>query len=192
MKKVLLALCVTLASVSFASAQMMDKKMDGKMKKNPTVGGAAMFSNKTIVDNAVNSPIHKTLVVAVTKAELVDTLKSAGPFTVFAPTDTAFGKLKAGTVDTLVMPENKQMLTGILTYHVVPGMLDSKAIAKQIKAGGGSAKLTTVAGGTLTATMEGKTLILTDAKGGKARVQIANVYQSNGVIHSIDSVLMPN
>jgi len=168
MKKVLLALCVTLATVSFASAQTMDKKMNGKMKKNPTVGGAAMFSNKTIVDNAVNSPIHKTLVVAVTKAELVDTLKGAGPFTVFAPTDTAFGKLPAGTVDTLVMPENKQMLTGILTYHVVPGMLDSKAIAKQIKAGGGSAQLTTVAGGTLTATMDGKTLVLTDAKGGKS------------------------
>ncbi len=109
-----------------------------------------------------------------------------------SPPDTAFGKLQAGTVDTLVMPENKQMLTGILTYHVVPGMLDSKAIGKMIKAGKGSAKLTTVAGGTLTATMEGKTLVLTDAKGGKSRVQIANVYQSNGVIHSVDSVLMPN
>lgn len=195
MKKILVLLFVLVSSVAFvssASAQNANMQSDTKMRKNPTVGGAAMFSNKTIVDNAVNSPIHKTLVAAVKAADLVPTLQGAGPFTVFAPTDTAFGKLPAGTVDTLVMPENKETLTKILTYHVVPGMMDSKAIAKAIKAGGGSAKLTTASGGTLTATMDGKTLVLTDEKGGKSRVTTANVYQSNGVIHVVDTVLMPN
>lgn len=158
---------------------------------NPDVGGAPMLTTRTIVDNAVNSKDHTTLVAAVQAAGLVDTLKGAGPFTVFAPTNAAFAKLPAGTVDTLVKPENKDTLTKILTYHVVPGTLDSKAIAKAIKDGGGKATLTTVQGEPLTATMMGKTLMLTDAKGGTSHVTIGDVYQSNGVIHVVDTVLMP-
>ena len=158
---------------------------------NPMVGGAAMYSNKTIVQNAVNSRDHDTLVAAVKAAGLVDTLSSAGPFTVFAPTDKAFDKLPSGTVDTLVMPENKGTLTSVLTYHVIPGRLTSSAIAAKIRAGRGMARLKTVQGQTLTARMQGKWLVLTDAKGGKSRVTIANVMQSNGVIHVVDTVLMP-
>lgn len=161
-------------------------------QKNPMVGGAAMYSTKDIVDNAVNSKDHTTLVAAVKAAGLVETLKGAGPFTVFAPTNAAFDKLPAGTVDNLVKPENKATLTKILTYHVVAGKLDSKAIAAAIKAGGGKAELTTVEGGKLWAWMEGKKLVLKDEKGGMSTVTIANVYQKNGVIHVIDSVLMPN
>jgi uncharacterized surface protein with fasciclin (FAS1) repeats len=160
-------------------------------KDNPMVGGAAMYSNKDIVDNAVNSKDHTTLVAAVKAAGLVDTLKGKGPFTVFAPTNDAFQKLPAGTVDTLLKPENKQQLTTVLTYHVVAGKLDSAALAKKIKAGKGKATLKTVAGGTLTAMMDGKDIVLTDAKGGTARVTTADVYQSNGVIHVVDSVLLP-
>jgi len=156
------------------------------------VGGAAMYANKDIVDNAVNSKDHTTLVAAVKAAGLVETLKSAGPFTVFAPTNEAFDKLPAGTVETVLKPENKAMLTKILTYHVVAGKMDSKAIAKAIKAGNGKAELTTVSGGKLWASMDGDKLILTDEKGGTATVTIANVMQKNGVIHVIDSVLMPN
>ena len=159
---------------------------------NPMVGGAAMYKNKDIVDNAVNSADHTTLVAAVKAAGLVDTLKSKGPFTVFAPTNAAFDKLPAGTVETLVKPENKATLTKILTYHVVAGNLDSKAIAKAIKSGGGRAELTTVAGGKLWASISGSDVILTDEKGGSANVTIADVRQSNGVIHVIDTVVMPN
>ena len=173
-----------LLSVMAVSAQ----KMDG----NPMVGGAAMFKTKNIVENAVNSKDHTTLVAAVQAAGLVDTLKSAGPFTVFAPVNSAFDKLPAGTVDTLLKPENKATLVKILTYHVVAGNMDSKAIAKAIKKGHGKAELTTVAGGKLWASMDGKTLVLTDEKGGKSRVTIADVRQSNGVIHVVDTVLMPN
>lgn len=158
---------------------------------NPMVGGAAMLTTKDIVDNAMNSKDHTTLVAAVKAAGLVDTLKGPGPFTVFAPTNAAFDKLPKGTVDTLVKPENKKKLTSILTYHVVPGKLDSTAIAKAIKDGGGKAAFKTVAGGMLTATMEGSDLILTDEKGGKSKVTIADVMQSNGVIHVVDTVLMP-
>ncbi|RAJ29769.1 fasciclin domain-containing protein [Pedobacter cryoconitis] len=161
-------------------------------QKNPMVGGAAMYANKDIVDNAVNSKDHTTLVAAVKAAGLVETLKSAGPFTVFAPTNEAFDKLPAGTVETVLKPENKAMLTKILTYHVVAGKMDSKAIAKAIKMGNGKAELTTVSGGKLWASMDGDKLILTDEKGGTATVTIANVMQKNGVIHVIDSVLMPN
>jgi uncharacterized surface protein with fasciclin (FAS1) repeats len=161
-------------------------------KQDPMVGGAAMYPSKNIVENAVNSHDHTTLVAAVKAAGLVDTLESAGPFTVFAPTNEAFAKLPAGTVDTLVKPENKATLTKILTYHVVAGRLSSKDIAKAIKAGHGSATLKTVSGGTLTASMRGNSLILTDEKGGTATVTIADVFQSNGVIHVIDTVLMPN
>lgn len=163
-----------------------------KAQKNPMVGGAAMYANKDIVDNAVNSKDHTTLVAAVKAAGLVETLKSAGPFTVFAPTNAAFDKLPAGTVETVLKPENKAMLTKILTYHVVAGKMDSKMIAKAIKAGNGKAELTTVAGGKLWASMNGNKLVLTDEKGGMATVTIANVMQKNGVIHVIDTVLMPN
>jgi uncharacterized surface protein with fasciclin (FAS1) repeats len=160
--------------------------------KDPMVGGAEMYPAKTIVENAVNSPIHTTLVAAVKAAGLVDTLNSAGPFTVFAPTNNAFAKLPAGTVDTLVKPENKETLTKILTYHVVPGKLSAKDIATGIKAGDGKYQMTTVEGGKLTATMSGKKIMLTDEKGGMATITTANVFQSNGVIHVIDTVVMPN
>ena len=159
---------------------------------DPMVGGAAMYPTKNIVENAVNSKDHTTLVAAVKAAGLVDTLESPGPFTVFAPTNEAFDKLPAGTVDTLLKPENLPQLKKILTYHVVAGRLTAKEIAKQIKAGGGKATLTTVEGGTLTAMMQDGKLVLTDEKGGTATVTIANVNQSNGEIQVIDTVLMPN
>ncbi len=158
---------------------------------NPMVGGAAMYPTKNIVQNAVNSKDHTTLVAAVKAAGLVDTLSGPGPFTVFAPTNAAFNKLPAGTVDTLVKPENKATLTSILTYHVVAGRMTAADIAAKIKAGKGKAMLTTVNGGMLTASMMGKTLVLTDAKGGMSHVTIGNVMQSNGVIHVVDTVLMP-
>jgi uncharacterized surface protein with fasciclin (FAS1) repeats len=157
------------------------------------VGGEAMYPKKDIVDNAVNSKDHTTLVAAVKAAGLVETLKTAGPFTVFAPTNDAFAKLPAGTVETLVKPENKATLTKILTYHVVSGKYDAAAIMKMIKAGGGKAELKTVSGGKLWAMMNGdKNIILKDEKGGMANISIYDVYQSNGVIHVIDQVVMPN
>ncbi len=159
---------------------------------DPKVGGAAMYPSKDIVDNAVNSKDHTTLVAAVKAAGLVDTLKGPGPFTVFAPTNEAFDKLPPGTVDTLVKPENKATLTKILTYHVVPGRITSADLMKMIRAGHGSASLKTVAGDTLTAKMAGRGITLTDEKGGVAHVTIANVYQSNGVIHVIDTVMQPS
>lgn len=158
---------------------------------NPMVGGAAMYPTKNIVENAVNSRDHTTLVAAVKAAGLVDTLSAPGPFTVFAPTNEAFDKLPAGTVETLLKPENKATLVGILTYHVVAGAMTSRQIAAAIKAGGGSATLTTVQGEPLTATMQMGKLVLTDAKGGMATVTIKDVMQSNGVIHVVDTVLMP-
>ncbi|MDB5012666.1 MAG: fasciclin [Daejeonella sp.] len=161
-------------------------------QKTKMVGGAAMYPTKDIVDNAVNSKDHTTLVAAVKAAGLVETLKSAGPFTVFAPTNAAFDKLPAGTVETLVKPENKATLTKILTYHVVAGKHSAMSISKAIKAGKGKAEFKTVSGGTLTATMKGKALILTDEKGGTSMVTIADVFQSNGVIHVVDTVLLPN
>ena len=185
------AVCAMCLSTTPAFAADSMGSMTGTAMQDPMVGGHAMYANKTIVANAVNSDDHKTLVAAVKAAGLVDTLNSPGPFTVFAPTDEAFAKLPAGTVDTLVKPENKATLTKILTYHVVAGKLDSKALAAQIAAGGGKATLTTVQGEPLTATMDGKTLVLTDSKGGMSRVTIADVYQSNGVIFVVDSVLMP-
>lgn len=160
-------------------------------EKTVTVGGAPMYPSKTIVENAVNSKDHTTLVAAVKAAGLVDTLSGAGPFTVFAPTNAAFKKLPAGTVETLVKPENKATLTKILTYHVVAGKMSGADLMAAIKAGGGQAMLKTVEGEQLTATMAGKGIELTDAKGGKSRVTIANVNQSNGVIHVVNSVLLP-
>lgn len=174
-----------------AAALLLAVASTGAIAKNPMVGGAEMYPTKTIVDNAVNSRDHPTLVAAVQAAGLVDTLKGPGPFTVFAPTNAAFAKLPAGTVDTLVKPENKATLTSILTYHVVPGRLTAKDLAKQIKAGGGKATFTTVQGGTLTASMMGKRIMLTDAKGGMSHVTQGDVMQSNGVIHVVDTVLLP-
>lgn len=159
---------------------------------NPTVGGAPMYADKDIVDNAVNSQDHTTLVAAVKAAGLVDTLKGPGPFTVFAPTNAAFEKLPAGAVDGLLKPEKKADLTQVLTYHVVAGKLDAATLKSQLAAGGGSATLTTVAGGSLTAKDDGAGgITLTDAKGGTAKVTIADVMQKNGVIHVVDTVLMP-
>jgi uncharacterized surface protein with fasciclin (FAS1) repeats len=180
---------IALASSS-ASAQMMNN--GSMMKENPMVGGAAMYPSKTIVANAVNSADHTTLVTAVKAAGLVDTLNSAGPFTVFAPTNAAFDQLPAGTVDTLLKPENKSMLTKVLTYHVVAGKYDSKTLARLIKKGHGKAWLKTVSGGTLTAMMDGGNIVLRDRKGGTSTVTTADVFQSNGVIHVVNAVLQPN
>ena len=159
---------------------------------NPMVGGGKMYATKDIIDNAVNSKDHTTLVAAVKAAGLVDTLKGPGPFTVFAPTNEAFAKLPAGTVDTLLKPENKEMLVKVLTYHVVSGKMTGADLKKAIKAGGGKAQLKTVSGGTLWAMMDGNNIKLKDEKGGMAIVTIGNVMQSNGVIHVIDSVVLPN
>jgi uncharacterized surface protein with fasciclin (FAS1) repeats len=180
------------ASLAAATILALSSLVSPAQMTDPMVGGAAMFPSKTIVENAVNSPIHTTLVAAVKAAGLVDTLNSAGPFTVFAPTNDAFGKLPAGTVDTLVKPENHDTLVKILTYHVVPGRITAKDIAAGIKAGGGKYQMKTVQGGTLTATMSGKKIMLTDEKGGMASITTSNVYQSNGVIDVIDTVLMPS
>lgn len=158
---------------------------------NPMVGGAPMLATKDIIDNAVNSKDHTTLVAAVKAAELVETLKGAGPFTVFAPTNAAFDKIPKATLDSLLNPENKKTLAGILTYHVVAGKQDAASIVKAIEAGNGKATFKTVAGGTLTASLDGKNVVLTDEKGGKSTVTIADVMQSNGVIHVVDTVLMP-
>lgn len=159
--------------------------------RNPMVGGAAMYPTKTIVQNAINSRDHTTLVAAVKAAGLVDTLSGPGPFTVFAPTNAAFAKLPAGTVETLVKPENKAMLTGILTYHVIPGRYTAGMIASMAARHRGVATLKTVQGENLRFMKSGRGWMVEDAKGGKARITIANVMQSNGVIHVVDSVLMP-
>ena len=181
MRKQLLLIC---AMVAFAASAMA--------QKNPMVGGQEMYPTKNIVENAMNSADHTTLVAAVKAAGLVDTLEGPGPFTVFAPTNEAFNKLPAGTVDTLVKPENKATLTKILTYHVVAGKLSAADLKKKIKEGHGTAELTTVEGGKLWATAKGNKIMLKDEKGDVATVTIANVNQSNGVIHVIDTVLMPN
>ena len=175
------------AQDKMSGTKMADSKMDG----TKMVGGAKMYPTKDIIDNAINSKDHTTLVAAVKAAGLVETLKGKGPFTVFAPTNEAFNKLPKGTVDNLVKPANKATLTKILTYHVVAGKMDSKAIAAAIKKGNGKAELTTVEGGKLWAWMEGKKLVLKDEKGGMSTVTIADVNQKNGVIHVVDTVLMP-
>ena len=178
---------------AFAAALMFGfSALHASAQKDPMVGGAAMYPTKNIVENAVNSKDHTTLVAAVKAAGLVETLEGPGPFTVFAPTNEAFDKLPAGTVGTLLKPENLATLKKVLTYHVVAGKMTSKDIAKKIKEGKGKAMLTTVEGGTLTAMMVGGKLVLTDEKGGTSTVTIADVYQSNGVIHVVDTVLMPN
>ena len=174
-----------------ATVLMATVATNAQMEKTVMVGGAAMYASKDIIDNAVNSKDHTTLVAAVKAAGLVDTLKGPGPFTVFAPTNAAFAALPAGTVPTLLKPENKATLTSVLTYHVVSGAFDTKALDARIKAGGGKAMLTTVQGGELTVTGHGKKLLVTDAKGSTAHVTISNVYQKNGVILVVDKVLMP-
>ena len=179
------ALALSLGASAPAFAKM-------KKKKNPvTVGGAPMYPSKNIVQNAVNSKDHTTLVAAVKAAGLVDTLQSPGPFTVFAPTNEAFAKLPAGTVDTLLKPENKKTLTNVLTYHVVPGRLSAKDLMEKIRTGNGKAMLKTVEGEDLTFAEKDGKLWIWDAKGGSAQVTIRNVMQSNGVIHVIDTVLLP-
>ena len=185
MKKI--ALLATIA-LSLAATPALAGKHKSKL---PMVGGAAMYPTKTIVQNASTASNLTTLVAAVKAAGLVETLSGPGPFTVFAPTNNAFAKLPAGTVETLVKPENKDTLTSILTYHVVPGRLTAANIMAAIKAGGGEAKVTTDNGGQLTASMMGGKLMLTDAKGGMSTVTMANVMQSNGVVHVIDTVVMP-
>ncbi|MEJ7618989.1 MAG: fasciclin domain-containing protein [Pyrinomonadaceae bacterium] len=176
-----------------AAGSLMLAAPRASAKDNPMVGGSPMYRNKDIIDNAMNSADHTTLVAAVKAAGLVETLKGKGPFTVFAPTNAAFEKLPAGTVDTLLKPENKDMLTKVLTYHVVAGKYDAKKLMGLIKKGGGSASLKTVSGGTLIARMNGETgITLTDEKGGTANVSTANVYQSNGVIHVVDAVALPS
>ena len=191
MKKSLFSLALV-ALLSFGATTTVSAQKMKMKEKTVMVGGAAMYPSKNIVENAVNSKDHTTLVAAVKAAGLVDTLKSKGPFTVFAPTNDAFGKLPAGTVETLVKPENKATLTKILTYHVVAGKMTSADLVKAIKAGKGKATLKTVQGGTLTAMMKGKGIELKDEKGGVSMVTIADVMQSNGVIHVVNTVLMPN
>jgi uncharacterized surface protein with fasciclin (FAS1) repeats len=181
-KKLVVMLAAVALSVTSALAGM----------KNPMVGGQEMYPTKNIIENAVNSADHTTLVAAVKAAGLVETLEGPGPFTVFAPTNEAFNKLPAGTVDTLLKPENKDMLTKVLTYHVVAGRLSAADLKKQIREGNGTAQLTTVEGGKLWASLQGDSIVLKDEKGGTAMVTIPNVFQSNGVIHVIDSVVLPN
>jgi uncharacterized surface protein with fasciclin (FAS1) repeats len=180
-----------LATSVFTPVVAQDSKMSSE--KTVMVGGAPMYPSKNIVENAVNSKDHTTLVAAVKAAGLVDTLASAGPFTVFAPVNAAFSKLPAGTVDTLLKPENKGTLTTVLTYHVVPGRLTAANLMKAVSDGGGQAKLKTVAGGEIVIKhpSAGK-LSITDAKGNTSTVTIGDVLQSNGVIHVIDTVLLPS
>ncbi|MCB0465154.1 MAG: fasciclin domain-containing protein [Aequorivita sp.] len=173
----------------FAQGKMM--KNDNMKEKTVMVGGAAMYPSKNIIENAVNSKDHTTLVAAVKAADLVETLQGDGPLTVFAPTNEAFEKLPKGTVETLLKPENKKTLQTILTYHVLAGRHSATDIMSDIKKGNGKVTYKTVSGGTLTAMMKGKNIVLMDEKGGMATVTIADVNQSNGVIHVIDSVVLP-
>jgi uncharacterized surface protein with fasciclin (FAS1) repeats len=182
-----LILGLTAAALSLGACATMQPMGE----QTAMVGGAEMYPSRTIVANAVNSKDHTTLVAAVQAAGLVDTLSGAGPFTVFAPTNDAFAKLPAGTVETLLKPENRAMLQTVLTYHVVPGRLTAADLMARIRAGGGVANLTTVQGGTLQARMMGSGIVLVDAKGGRSMVTQANVMQSNGVIHVTDTVSLP-
>ena len=184
---IMLSTLITAAALATTTPAQQMMKSD-----NPTVGGAAMYRNRNIVENALNSPVHTTLVAAVKAAGLAETLMGKGPFTVFAPTNDAFAKLPSGAVDSLLLPENKSALQKVLTYHVVPGKMDAKKIMQAIRKGGGRASFRTVSGDTLTATMQNGGVLLTDEKGGTAMVTTADVYQKNGVIHVIDSVVMPN
>src|SRR5271155_295332 len=186
------ALFASAAFLAFAAAVPAALSADAMSEKTVNVGGAPMYPSKNIVQNAVNSKDHTTLVAAVKAAGLVDTLSGPGPFTVFAPTNAAFAKLPAGTVDTLLKPENKDMLVKVLTYHVVPGRMTAVSLMKAVKDGEGAAKLKTVAGEDIWVKQAGPgKLTITDSKGDVAMVTIADVLQSNGVIHVIDTVLLP-
>jgi uncharacterized surface protein with fasciclin (FAS1) repeats len=191
------AAALLMAGASFLSAcSTMDDGMDATSASagagaTVMVGGAPMYATRNIIENAVNSRDHTTLVAAVKAAGLVDTLSGAGPFTVFAPVNAAFDRLPAGTVTTLLRPENKAMLQSVLTYHVVPGKLTAANLMSRIQAGGGTARLTTAQGGTLTARMSGRNIVLTDAKGGMSTVIQGDVMQSNGVIHVTNAVSLP-
>lgn len=178
---------IALVAFAFFTANLAFAQMEETVE----VGGAAMYPSKNIVENAVNSADHTTLVAAVKAAGLVETLQGNGPFTVFAPENSAFEKLPDGTVENLLKPENKAQLTAVLTYHVVPGKMGSKDIAEAIKKGNGKAVFTTVQGGKLTAWMKGKKLYVSDENGNSSKVTIPDVWQSNGVIHSVDSVVLP-
>jgi uncharacterized surface protein with fasciclin (FAS1) repeats len=180
-----------LAAACFALALCLATTAQAQSVKTVTVGGAPMYPSKNIIENAVNSKDHTTLVAAVKAADLVGTLQGKGPFTVFAPTNAAFDKLPKGTVETLLKPENKKLLQTILTYHVVAGKMNASDISAAIKKGGGKATLNTVSGGTLTTWMKGAALYITDENGKSAKVTIADVNQSNGVIHVIDAVVTP-
>jgi uncharacterized surface protein with fasciclin (FAS1) repeats len=190
-------LLASVALIGLQGCMTMDGGMDAnagasaRTQGTVTVGGAPMYATRNIIENAVNSRDHTTLVAAVKAAGLVDTLSGPGPFTVFAPTNAAFARLPAGTVETVLRPENRAMLQSVLTYHVVPGRLTAADLMARIRAGGGSARLTTVQGGTLTARMSGNNIVLMDARGGMATVTQANVMQSNGVIHVTNAVSMP-
>jgi uncharacterized surface protein with fasciclin (FAS1) repeats len=177
--------------IALAAAGALSLSIAAAAASNPMVGGAAMYSTRNIVQNALNSKDHTTLVAAVKAGGLVDTLSGPGPFTVFAPTNSAFAKLPAGTVDELVKPENKAMLDKILTYHVVPGRITAQQIAAMAEKNGGTATLKTVEGENLTFRKAGAGWLVVDSKGNRARITIPNVMQSNGVIHVIDTVLMP-
>ena len=196
MKRIRLIALTTVAAAAFAAglaapsfAEM--NGMQARAEKTVQVGGAPMYPSKNIVQNAVNSKDHTTLVAAVKAAGLVDTLQGPGPFTVFAPTNKAFGKLPKGTVDTLLRPENKQTLTNVLTYHVVAGRYSANDLMNAAKRDGGQTKLKTVEGEELTIAANGNTLTVWDSKGGRSTITIRNVFQSNGVIHVVDSVLLP-
>lgn len=186
-----LAGCMSMDGGGSMSSDMNSGSMASSGMSNPMVGGAAMYANRNIVENAMNSPIHRTLVAAVQQAQLVDTLSGPGPFTVFAPTDQAFERVPAAARASLMQDANRAQLQGVLTYHVVPGRVTAADLMRQIQAGGGRATLTTVAGGTLTASMMGGRVTLTDAGGGMSHVTTADVMQSNGIIHVVDAVLMP-
>ena len=182
---------LTLGLIPLAACTTMSNGSAGVVATTTTVGGAAMYDSRNIIENAVNSSDHTTLVAAVKAAGLVETLSGPGPFTVFAPTNAAFAKLPAGTVDTLLQPANLTMLQSVLTYHVVPGRVSAAELLAMIKSGGGQARLTTVQGGRLTASVMGGRVMLTDGKGGMAHVTQADVMQSNGIIHVTDAVSLP-
>jgi len=185
------ALAGSLALTGIGLPALAGSPMEAVAAQTSMVGGEEMYPTKTIVENAVNSPIHTTLVAAVKAADLVETLSSPGPFTVFAPTNAAFEKLPDGTVEMLLEPENKGMLSAVLTYHVVAGKVEAAELIEMIEDNGGMVELETVQGGTLTAAIEGGNVVLTDARGGKATVTQADVMQSNGVIHVTDAVSLP-
>ena len=194
MQLVRLAALTTVAAAALALASPSFAGMNGMQahaEKTVQVGGAPMYPSKNIVQNAVNSKDHTTLVAAVKAAGLVDTLQGPGPFTVFAPTNKAFGKLPKGTVDTLLRPENKQKLTDVLTYHVIAGRYSANDLMNMAKRDGGQTKLKTVEGDELTIAANGNTLTVWDSKGSRSTITIRNVFQSNGVIHVVDSVLLP-